>query len=345
MRSPGSPQSTFGLFGGPGFLLVCVLIVAICGMLAYLGLSGHFSSAGQATISLPGADASQMEAPLQAAAPAPPAGLADLKSMPAAPVAKDLTVSVAIEEDLSPGELLAKYPPDPTAALPTGTADLPTWKRFKRDSTVSAQAPRVALVITGLGRDRIDTVRAITGAPPEASLSFSGDAADLAEWIAAARAYGHEALLDLKLQSDSAEPEDSLALQLGPQENLRRLDEMLAQAPMIAGVAVQGSDSFLGDAAALQPLLRHLQVRQLAVIGLPITAPLTIAADQTIAGRAGESDIDTSIQSVMTLAQRRGAAVGIIEAEDAASLFPAWNRALVGHDEISLVPVSALVEE
>jgi polysaccharide deacetylase 2 family uncharacterized protein YibQ len=114
---------------------------------------------------------------------------------------------------------------------------------------------------------------------------------------------------------------------------------------MIAGVAVEGSESFLGEAAALQPLLRHLQVKQLVVIGLPITAPLTIAADQTIAGSASESDIDASIQSVMMLAQRRGAAVGIIEATDAANLFPAWNRALVGHDEISLVPVSALVEE
>jgi polysaccharide deacetylase 2 family uncharacterized protein YibQ len=342
LRSPGPPQSTFGLFGGPGFLLVCVLIVGICGMLAYLALTGHLSSAGHATISLPGAEAPQ--APVQTAAPTA-TGLTELKSMPAVPVAKDLTVSVAIEEDLSPSDLLAKYPPDPSAALPTGTADLPTWKRFRRQSTVSVQAPRVALVITGLGRDRVDTVRAITGAPPEASLSFRGDAADLGDWIAAARAYGHEALLDLRLQSDSAEPADNLALQLGPQENLRRLDEMLAQAQMIAGVAVKGGESFLGDAAALQPLLRHLQVKELAVIGLPITAPLTIAADQTIAGGASGSDIDASIQSVMTLAQRRGAAVGIIEAADAASLFPAWNRALVGHDEISLVPVTALVEE
>lgn len=344
MRLPGSPQSTFGLFGGPGFLVVCLLIVTIAGALAYLALTGNLTSSGQATIALPGADVPQAQAPVAAPAAPSPSGAAELKSMPAVPVAKEITVNVAIEEDLSPTELLAKYPPDPGAALPTGTADQPAWKRFGRQSTVSSQAPRVALVIAGLGRDRIDTVRAITGAPPEASLSFSGDAADLADWIAAARAFGHEALLDLTL-SDGAGPEDSLALQLGPQENLRRLDEMLALAPMVAGVAVKGGDSFLGDAAALQPLLRHLQVQHLAVVGLPITAPLTIAADRTVSGRASEPEIDSSIQAVMALAQRRGAAVGIIEAGDAASLFPAWNRALVGHDEISLVPVSALVEE
>jgi polysaccharide deacetylase 2 family uncharacterized protein YibQ len=91
--------------------------------------------------------------------------------------------------------------------------------------------------------------------------------------------------------------------------------------------------------------LRHLQLRQLAVIGLPVTAPLTIASDRTVAGPATQPDIDSSIRAVMALARQRGAAVGIVESADAASLFPAWQRALVGHDEISLVPASALVEE
>jgi polysaccharide deacetylase 2 family uncharacterized protein YibQ len=120
---------------------------------------------------------------------------------------------------------------------------------------------------------------------------------------------------------------------------------MLERAPMVAGLAIRGGDPFLSDAAALQPLLRHLQVRGLAVVGLPVTAPLTIGADETIAGVASQSDIKTSIQSVMALALRRSAAVGIVESADASSLFPAWYRALVGHDEISLVPVTALVKE
>ena len=344
MRSSGSPQSTFGLFGGPGFLVVCLLIAGIASGVAYLALTGGLATVGQATIRLPNADLPQAQGPVTAAGAPAPSGAAELKSMPAAPVAKEITVNVAIEEDLSPSELLSKYPPDPSVGLSPGAEDQPAWQRFGRQSTVSPQAPRVALVITGLGRDRIDTVRAITGAPPEASLSFRGDAADLADWINAARAYGHEVLLDLPLQSGAA-PDDSLVLQLGPEENLRRLDTILASAPMIAGVAIKGGDSFLADAAALQPLLRHLQLKHLAVIGLPVTAPLTIAADQMVTGEASAASIDASIQSVMTLALRRGAALGMVEAADAASLFPAWNRALVGRDEISLVPVSALVEE
>jgi hypothetical protein len=338
----------FGLLGGPGFLVVCVLIVGIAGGIAYLALTGGLGSAGQGTISLPGVDVPQTQGGTHT--PTAPSGATQLQSMPAGPVAKEIAVSVAIEEDLSPAELLAKYPPDPNVALSPGPESLPAWRRFGRASTTSPEAPRVALVIAGLGRNRVDTVRAITGAPPEASLSFDGDSADLAEWIAAARAYGHEALLDLPLQPAGGVPGDAsagdgIALQLGPEENLRRLDAMLARAPMIAGVAVTGGDSFLADAAALQPLLKRLQAAGLAVIGLPVTAPLTIAADETIAGYATQPAIEGAMQSVMALARRRGAALGTVDSSSAATLFPAWQRALIGRDEISLVPASALVEE
>ena len=83
----------------------------------------------------------------------------------------------------------------------------------------------------------------------------------------------------------------------------------------------------------------------LAVVGLPVTAPLTIAADETIVSDATQTAIGRSIETVMGLAQRRGAALGVVDSTSAATLFPAWRRALVGRDEISLVPATALVEE
>jgi polysaccharide deacetylase 2 family uncharacterized protein YibQ len=340
LRSSGSPQSVFGLFGGPGFLVVCVLLIGVAGAIAYLGLTGGLGSVGRATtISLPGA-----RVPLAPdGAPAVAGTTAPLQSMPAIPIAKEVAVSVAIEEDLSPVELIAKYPPDPAAALPVGADILPAWQRFGRTSMISLEGRRVALVITGLGRNRIDTVRAITGAPPEASLSFDPDAPNLADWIAAARSYGHEAFLDLPLQETARG--DALALAQSPEENLRRLDAMLARAPMIAGVAVTGGEAFLADGAALRPILDRLNAAGLAVVGLPVTGSLIIAADETIARYASQAEIKRSIESVMGLAVRRGAALGLVDSSSAATLFPAWQRALVGRDEISLVPASALVEE
>jgi polysaccharide deacetylase 2 family uncharacterized protein YibQ len=333
----------FGLFGGPGFLVVCLLLVIIAGAIAYLALAGGLGAVGKATVSLPAARVPQADVHQIQDATSVATGAGQLHSMPAAPVAKEIAVSVAIEEDLSPAELLAKYPPDPDTALTAGPEGLPAWQRFRRESAVSAQARRAALVITGLGRERIDAVRAITGAPPEASLSFDPEAPELSDWIAAARAYGHEAFLDLPL--NHAAHGDAPALGQIPEENLRRLDAMLARAPMIAGVVVTGGDAFLADGAALQPILDHLQAEGLAVIGLPVTAPLTVAADQVVGPAASESIIERAIESVVVLARQRGAAVGLVDSASAATLFPAWQRALVGRDEISLVPASALVEE
>jgi polysaccharide deacetylase 2 family uncharacterized protein YibQ len=341
LRSSGSPQSILGLFGGPGFLLVCLLVVGIAGAIAYLALSGGRGSAGSATIKLPGGAVPQAQGTSDGTPST--AGATQLQSMPAAPVAKEISLGFAIEEDLSPTELLAKYPPDPGAALEEGDGSLPAWQRFGRQSTVSPQSPRVALLITGLGRNRVDTVRAITGSPPETSLSFAADAPDLSAWTAAARAFGHEAFIDLPLDQP-ADP-DGLATGRPPEENLRRLDQMLARAPMVAGIAVSGSEPFLADAAALQPILKHARGLGLAVIGLPVTAPLTVAADETIVSDATQTAIGRSIETVMALAQRRGAALGVVDSTSAATLFPAWRRALVGRDEISLVPATALVEE
>lgn len=343
MRSPGSPQSAFGLFGGLGFLVTCLLVVTIAAGIAYFALTGHRSQSGQIATVIPGADVPQSKT---AAAPQAPAENGNgLQSMPAEPAAKEIALRVAIEEELSPTELMSKYPPEANAGLAPGAADLPAWQRYGRASAVSPSAPRAALIIIGLGGNKTDTVRAITGAPPEASLSFTCDATGLADWIAAARAFGHEALLDVKLESIGSADSCALARNSTSESNLRQLDQMLAKAPMIAGVTIRGGDSFLADAASLQPILDHLRQRGLAIIGLPVTAPLVVAADETIAAYAPESAIDRSIESVMTLALRRGAALGIAESTSAAFLFPAWYRALSGHDEISLVPASALAEK
>ena len=76
-----------GLFGGPGFLVVCALIAVIAGAIAYLALTGNHGAGGSATIVLPGAGVPSA----QGGATASP-----LQSMAAAPVAKELEVSVAI---------------------------------------------------------------------------------------------------------------------------------------------------------------------------------------------------------------------------------------------------------
>lgn len=314
--------------------MIVLLIAALAGGIAYLAMTGQLSMTG-ADLTLPGSE-------VRTATAAPAEDPAKLPSMLAAPIAKNIPVDPEIMEDLSPAELLAKYPPGPGVAIVPGAAELPAWRRYGRTSTVAADAPRLALLITGLGRNRADTVRAITGAPADVSLSFDPDAAALAEWLAAARAYGHEVLLDVPLRPGAA---NGLSPHLGSTENLRRLDAMLARAPVIAGIAVMGGDSFLGDAAVLDPILKRLHAAGLATIGLPITAPLTIAADGAIAGRSARAAIDASMRSAIVLTRRRGVALITVDSSSTPDLLSEWYPTLVGRDEISLVPVSALIEE
>ncbi|MBL9035594.1 MAG: divergent polysaccharide deacetylase family protein, partial [Rhodospirillaceae bacterium] len=185
--------------------------------------------------------------------------------------------------------------------------------------------------------------------PPEVSLSFDPASAELEDWIAAARAYGHEALIDLHLgttESLEAAPADAgesrLLAELGPQENLRRLDATLARAPKAAGVAISITDAFLGDAAALTPILERLQAGGWIAVGLPVTAPLTVAADRVFPDQVAANALARDAMALRTLARQRGAALAIGPAEVAIGL--AEDLARVGASEIVLVPASALVE-
>lgn len=362
MAISGPPRSSFGLFGGPGFIVALLLVLGAGIFIAYVKESGRMPGSG-ASLSLPG-DVAVVPAP---AAPAGGQGSPDrntpdqdspgtatpLHSMPPLAAGGDVAPDQepapmpAIDEDLSPAELLDEYPPDPSLALDEPT-DAPDARSYRRASIVPADAKRLALVATGLGQDRAATARAIVGTPAEVSLSFAPGGADLPDWIAAARAYGHEALVDLHLGGMAnvgavAKVDDRVLLaELGPAENLRRLEAILAEAPKIAGVAIWITDSFLGDAAALTPILERLQSTGLIIVGLPVTAPLTLAADRILDGELTSRET----LALKGLVRQRGAALVLATPENAIAL--ARNWALPGADmtaEMPLVPASALVED
>jgi len=364
----GPPRSSFGLFGGPGFIAALLLVLGAGIFIAYLKESGRMPGGG-ASLSLPG-DVAVVPAPATAAGGQgspdqnfsdqnspdqdSPGAATPLHSMPPLAAGGDVAPDQepapmpAIDADLSPAELLDEYPPDPSLAL-EDSANAPDARSYRRASIVPADAKRLALVATGLGRDRAATARAIVGTPAEVSLSFAPGDTDLPDWIAAARAYGHEALVDLHLGGMAAdvgavaEVDDRVLLaKLGPAENLRRLDAILAEAPKIAGVAIWITDSFLSDAAALTPILERLQSAGLIIVGLPVTAPLTLAADRILDGEVTSRET----LALKGLVRQRGAALVLATPENAIAL--ARNWAQPGTDmavEMPLVPASALVED
>lgn len=351
MAISGPPRSIFGLFGGPGFIFALLLLLGVGIFIAYQMTGDHAAKHG-ATLSLPG-DVVPLPAPPPPADQAAPA--APLQTMPpmatqesATPEAEPAMPVIEIDEDLSPAELLEEYPPDPALSLDAAEAAAISPRQPLRSGDLP-EAQRLAVVATGLGLDRALTAQTVITAPAEVALSFGAGTEDLTGWIAAARAYGHEALVDLQLgaASDVHETDERVLLpELGPVENLRRLDTILAAAPKATGVTISITDSFLGDAAALTPILERLQAARLIIVGLPVTAPLTIAADRIFNDQLESGGVKRETLALKGLVRQRGAALVLASPENAIALARSWaqpsqNPAV----ELSLVPASSLVED
>ncbi len=125
--------------------------------------------------------------------------------------------------------------------------------------------PRIAVVITGLGLSKAVSEQAVDRLPPQVSLSFSPYAEQLGDWIARARAKGHEVLIDLPMEPVTFPDDDpgprALMTGLQPEENLERLRWILDRAQGYVGVAAVMGSRFTASEAALQPVLETLKAR------------------------------------------------------------------------------------
>jgi polysaccharide deacetylase 2 family uncharacterized protein YibQ len=349
----GPPRSIFGLFGGPGFIFALLLLLGAGIFIAYQTTGDRATKHG-ASLSLPG-DVAPLPAPPPpadqgAAGPATP-----LEPMPpmatqgnATPDIEPATPVIEIDEDLSPAELLEEYPPDPALSLDV-TEAAPALPAQPLRSGELPEAQRLAVVATGLGLDRALTAQVVITAPAEVALSFGAGTEDLTGWIEAARAYGHEALVDLQLgaASDVHETDERVLLpELGPAENLRRLDAILATAPKATGVTISITDAFLADAAALTPILERLQAAGLIIVGLPVTAPLTVAADRIFNEQLESGGVSRETLALKGLVRQRGVALVLASPENAMALARSWSQPSQNPAvELSLVRASSLVED
>lgn len=254
--------------GGPGFIfLLLLLLIGAAGVL-YLQATGNLDRlmSGGDLISLGSVPAATTTADESTTGSPDMQPMNALAAAPAAPVAPKQLVLTA----LTPQELMATRPAPRSMRLQPGEFDLPPIKRFARSALFLGNKPRIAVVVVNLGLNQGVTGAAIADLPPEITLSFSPYAPDLAAWIDAAHAYGHETMLDLPLEPRNYPQDDPGPLGLltahNKEENLRRLDQLLESADGITGVTTQFGDKFLGDRDALRPVLSELGQRGLGFI-------------------------------------------------------------------------------
>jgi polysaccharide deacetylase 2 family uncharacterized protein YibQ len=227
-------------------------------------------------------------------------------------------------------------------------------------SALKAGAPRIALLIGGMGLDATATENALTALPGAITLGFAPYGRDLDHMAARAREHGHEIVLQLPM-----EPFDYPKLNPGPHtllttanaaENTDDLHWLMSRFSGYAGVANFLGAKFTADENALKPVLREIAGRGLYYaddgtsaqsLASTLAPGLNLAAaqaDVSFDASLKPGALETALVKLEARARDKGLAVGV------ASGLPSADIDRIAHfaqaletKGINLVPLSAVV--
>jgi polysaccharide deacetylase 2 family uncharacterized protein YibQ len=302
-----------------------------------------------------GGDLAAVPQPRRSAAAAN-AGTSELAEMPALAAAG--AAAAGSWPDLSPADLLAQSAALADRALTDTAFEQPPWRRYARPFAAPEGRPLLGLLITGLGADRAVAAAAITGLPAEVSLSFSPAAPELADWIAAARAFGHEVLVDLPLQSKRKRDIGAQGLLIGLNEGEigRRVEAIADSAPAVFGFAGDGGGALLLDDRTTAMVSGAIAQQGLAFIdtsGEPMSLALPSAGETGLAAARSSVTLDEPpsraaiterLAAAAALAQERGRALAVARAAPLTiAVLADWLRRRGAADPLP-APVSAFLQ-
>jgi polysaccharide deacetylase 2 family uncharacterized protein YibQ len=229
---------------------------------------------------------------------------------------------------------------------------------YARPSDASSRKPRIAIVIGGIGIDAAGTRSAVSELPGNVTLAFAPYGDDLAGDLAAARATGHEILLQIPLEPFNYPRTDpgpnTLTANATEDENLSRLHWFLSRLTNYVGVVNYMGAKFTGEARALKPVMDEIGRRGLLWLDdgssprsraheIAGTATPFLRADMVLDGDLSAAAIDQRLRQLQAIARDRGFAIAT------ATAFPvtieriaAFIRTANGRG-IQIVPLSALV--
>lgn len=211
---------------------------------------------------------------------------------------------------------------------------------------VLPSAPRIAIMVAGLGDDIAQSLTVASLLPPQVSLALVPSGAQLAATESAARANGHETILVL--------PMAALLTGAPMNQNQSTLDWAMSRVQGYAGVTdafgPDMSGGFMADPNSKAWLLTNIASRGLFYVEGDTGAgpsPLTYGrtADVVIDGAAGAAAETAAFGELTGDAQAQQSALGILVNPDDASIkaLADWIKSLASQD-IQLTPVSALAQ-
>jgi uncharacterized protein len=219
-------------------------------------------------------------------------------------------------------------------------------------------APRIALIVGGLGVSTKATSDAIAKLPGPVTLDFTPYGADVASLVARARSEGHEVLLQVPMEPfdypDNDPGPQTLLTSLTPQQNMDRLFWLMSRFQGYVGITNTMGARFTASEPSFGPILRETAKRGLIFVddgSNPRSVAGRIAgannlpfarADVVLDSVPTPAEIDHALGRLEMAARERGIAVGISSALPVSIEHIAkWAKAAQSRG-LLLVPITAV---
>ena len=241
---------------------------------------------------------------------------------------------------------------------PDGVRPSELYSRPVKPQAGKPDAPRIAIVIEGLGIGSNSTAEALAKLPAPITCAFAPYGTDLERWVNRARGEGHEVLLQVAMEPfdypDNDPGPQTLLTSMSAEHNLDRLHWFLSRFQGYVGVTSLMGARFTATDQALVPVLREIGKRGLIYFD-PGTSPRSVAgqasgahnvafarADAVLDAVPTAADIDKALARLEATARSRGTAIA------SASALPVtidriaqWAKTAEARG-LLLVPVSAV---
>ncbi len=244
---------------------------------------------------------------------------------------------------------------------PDGARPSDVYARPVKVAQASVNAPRIAIVVGGLGIGASGTADALAKLPAAVTFAFPPYSAGLGALAARARNEGHEILLQVPMEPfdypDNDPGPQTLLTSLDADQNVDRLHWLMSRFQGYVGIANFMGARFTASEPALSPVLRETAKRGLIYVD-DGTSPRSLAsqiagannlpfakAEVVIDAVPTPAEIDRALARLEALARERGNAVGLAGALPVAiDRIAKWAKAVEGRGFV-LVPISAVANK
>lgn len=232
------------------------------------------------------------------------------------------------------------------------------WQIYKKPHDGDPNEKRIAIIVSGLGLSTAATEAAIERLPASVTLAFDSYAPNLRNWLAQARAAGHEVLISVPMEPANFPFSDpgplALKTDVDAENNIKKLNQILGQATGYVGVVNVMGSQFAGSEAAIKPILQSLNERGLMYVddGMVERSQAPKLADSMgMPWAKGNTKIDVveskaaisaKLSELEALARKTESAIGLAEPTPITiAQLSSWIPTLAAK-KLVLAPISAL---